>query len=848
MESQSGGLDSTSVVVLTLNSGEVYIIITLPTRSDSQLIYIDPCTGSLCYNGKWGKDVFNAEQEAINHAISHKNNVISTIFARALLGYAALGNCGLILVATKVACSVPDLPGGGCVYTVVESQWIRVSLHNAEVNGRGELKNIDELMEVDIDGNYYFCETRDVTRPFPSRMTVEDGDDEFVWNEWLSSPFKRLGLQRHCVTLLQGFVECREFGLLEGQQEGIVALIARRSRLHPGTRYLARGLNSCSGAGNEVECEQLVWVPKKAGNSVPFATYIWRRGTIPIWWGAQLKKITSTEAKIYVADHQPYKGATQYYQRLSRRYEAHKNNIVPIYCINLLRNGEGKSEALLVHHFEESLKHVILPYTKITLINYDWHAENKSMGEIHTIEGLWRLVKEATIDVGISEGDYLPTRHRTSNCRGEIITTDEYDGAFCLRASQNGVLRYNCADSLDRTNAASFFGGVQVFVEQCRRLMIPLDAESLEYETSSTPLPHGWEKRADPGTGKSFYIDHNTRITTWHHPCPDKAWKRFDLSFKEFKRSTVLTPLTQLSDLFVIGGDVHATLYTGSKAMHSQILGVFSEGRGKFKQFNAAQSMKITLQRRYKNVVVDSSRQKQLEIFLGMRLFKYLPSVPLTPLHVPSRPPACFLKPVPEIQGCGGDISLLSFKEKSLIWVCPEATDVIELFIYLSEPCRVCELLLTVSHGADDSTFPASVDVRTGRDLDGLKLVLECACIPHCASGTKISIPLSAPKKCDPKLSHLYDFDESDADLDFLTRVIALTFYPAVSGKAPVTLGEIEVLGASIPWKSVFMCEEPALSLIQQAIRQNKSNSNQSGLKQYIEFVKSFMGSQTFLI
>lgn len=26
--------------------------------------------------------------------------------------------------------------------------------------------------------------------------------------------------------------------------------MARRSRLHPGTRYLARGINSCSGTGD----------------------------------------------------------------------------------------------------------------------------------------------------------------------------------------------------------------------------------------------------------------------------------------------------------------------------------------------------------------------------------------------------------------------------------------------------------------------------------------------------------------------------------------------------------------------------------------------------------------------
>ena len=83
------------------------------------------------------------------------------------------------------------------------------------------------------------------------------------------------------------------------------------------------------------------------------------------------------------------------------------------------------------------------------------------------------------------------------------------------------------------------------------------------------PLPPGWEKRSDAVTGKTYYIDHNTRTTTWMHPCPDKPWKRFDMTFEEFKRSTILSPVSQLADLFLLAGDIHATLYTGSKAMHS---------------------------------------------------------------------------------------------------------------------------------------------------------------------------------------------------------------------------------------------------------------------------------------
>lgn len=43
-------------------------------------------------------------------------------------------------------------------------------------------------------------------------------------------------------------------------------------------------------------------------------------------------------------------------------------------------------------------------------------------------------------------------------------------------------------------------------------------------------------------------------------------------------------------------------------------------------------------------------------------------------------------------------------------------------------------------------------------------------------------------------LSLLYDFEEVEGELDFLTRVVALTFYPAVSGRSNLTLGEVEMI------------------------------------------------------
>ncbi|KAL4561231.1 hypothetical protein LXL04_033394 [Taraxacum kok-saghyz] len=800
------GSRNTSVVILTLDTSEVYIIVSLSSRSDTQVIYIDPTTGSLHHDHKPGHDVFTSQEEALTSITNGSKFIIkSTIHAKAILGYAVLGTTSLLLVATKLTASIPFLPGGGCIYTITESKWIKTTLQNPQPQGKGEVKNIQELTELEIDGKHYFCESRDITRPFPSRVSVKSPDEEYVWNGWFSVSFKRIGLDQHCVILLQGFVEYRTFGTL-GQQEGIVALIARRSRLHPGTRYLARGLNSSYSTGNEVECEQLVWVPKRDGQNVPFNTYTWRRGTIPIWWGAELK-MTSAEAVIYVSDRDPYKGSAKYYQRLTKRYDTrntNKTNFVPIVCVNLLRNGEGKSESILVQHFEESLNHIRsngqLPNTKLNLINYDWHTSIRFKGEQQTIQGLWYHLKSPTISIGITEGHYIHSRRHITESNPDndvIVYNDDIIGFFQLHVHQNGVIRYNCADSLDRTNAASYFGALQVFTEQCRRLGIVLDADVAVKQTGS------------PARTRS---------------CNDKAWKRFDMTFEEFKRSTILSPVCLLADLFLIAGDIHATIYTGSKAMHSHILSIFSEEAAKNKQFSVAQNVRITLQRRYNNAVVDSYRQKQLEMFLGLRLFKHLPSVSIQPLHVLSRRSGCLLKPIASIDSSSDDgDSLLSFKQKSLIWISQQAADIIQLFIYLGEPCHVCQLLLTISHGADDSTYPSTVDVRTGRDLDDLKPVLEGASIARCANGTNMVIPIPGPLSDDDlaftrtatipptnktKLPFLYDFQGREGELDLLTRVVVLTFYPSESTTSPVTIGEVEILGISLPWRNMFASEK----------------------------------------
>ncbi len=68
----------------------------------------------------------------------------------------------------------------------------------------------------------------------------------------------------HHVPAPQGSAEGRTLQDAAGQPYG-VALVSRRSRLHPGMRYIARGLNALASPGNEAEVEQLLWTEPSGG-------------------------------------------------------------------------------------------------------------------------------------------------------------------------------------------------------------------------------------------------------------------------------------------------------------------------------------------------------------------------------------------------------------------------------------------------------------------------------------------------------------------------------------------------------------------------------------------------------
>eukprot|EP00884_Botryococcus_braunii_P003715 jgi/Botrbrau1/13344/Bobra.0158s0001.2 len=220
----------------------------------------------------------------------------------------------MLLVATRTR-TAAMLPGGHAVRLVTESRWIQIPLQDFGPNRRlslEEQERVELLPKYTLKGAHYYCETADITRPFPSRYPTDQPSWEFVWNHWLSSSLREANLGTHCPFLLQGVVEMRSFEDMKGRDYHLL-LISRRSCLHPGMRYIARGLNSLASPGNEIECEQVVWASQGGeGDTVQWASHCWRRGTVPIWWGVEIKSGGVGEAAIVVNSDKPYRGTRRY--------------------------------------------------------------------------------------------------------------------------------------------------------------------------------------------------------------------------------------------------------------------------------------------------------------------------------------------------------------------------------------------------------------------------------------------------------------------------------------------------------------------------------------------------------
>lgn len=72
-------------------------------------------------------------------------------------------------------------------------------------------------------------------------------------------------------------------------------------------RYKARGINSIAAAANEIECEQIITL-----QSARWASYVWRRGSVPLRW-SQAVKPNGVGTAIAIEGDRTFSGSRRYF-------------------------------------------------------------------------------------------------------------------------------------------------------------------------------------------------------------------------------------------------------------------------------------------------------------------------------------------------------------------------------------------------------------------------------------------------------------------------------------------------------------------------------------------------------
>eukprot|EP00019_Armaparvus_languidus_P012011 CAMPEP_0168583150 /NCGR_PEP_ID=MMETSP0420-20121227/2395_1 /TAXON_ID=498008 /ORGANISM="Pessonella sp." /LENGTH=592 /DNA_ID=CAMNT_0008617751 /DNA_START=64 /DNA_END=1838 /DNA_ORIENTATION=+ len=305
----------------------------------------------------------------------------------------------------------------------------------------------------------YFCHTHDITRSLKHRSLDEmpdakaiatGADKQFWWNHHLLQPFLDTQAYNWCVPFVKGFFKIVANCSVDGNRKFTFALLSRRSRNRAGTRYNVRGADAQGYVANEVETEQLV-----VSDDGQTMSLLLLRGSIPLRWTQRANIKYKPKPQLQGDIVLMKAGFKRHFERVAAHYGG------PVVAVNLIDTKGG--EKALGDAFE-SLCGELSRDMKLRYIAFDFHKECKGM----RYDKLDNLL--ATVMPDLKAHNYT---HRAQH--GNIL------------AKQQGIIRVNCMDNLDRTNVVQGLIARHVLTAQLRVLgHLPLaKQESLRPETSA---------------------------------------------------------------------------------------------------------------------------------------------------------------------------------------------------------------------------------------------------------------------------------------------------------------------------------------------------------------------------
>ena len=322
-------------------------------------------------------------------------SIISNAFC--IFGCIELVESSYIIIVTKA--TVIAAIHGHQVYTISETNLLPIIYKVRNTMEESRYKSI--LTNFDLaNRGFYFSYTFDLTKSIQQNITDtnhsndDDSDDDsdsvkenqnnrhdkFIWNHFALMLFRkyysdniprpenlvnsktnrensnfpiqskdiqeeRVCMNRWIVPVTHGYMKQKTFASISGDIFKYT-LIARRSRIFAGTRYLRRGVDINGFTANEVETEQIITREKGLNCSYRSSSLVQIRGSIPLYWYHVNLFIPSPDIKINESDY-GYNAAYQHFDMLKESFGDR------ITILNLVRLQNSGRETRIGRAFKE---------------------------------------------------------------------------------------------------------------------------------------------------------------------------------------------------------------------------------------------------------------------------------------------------------------------------------------------------------------------------------------------------------------------------------------------------------------------------------------------------------------
>ncbi|THH19070.1 hypothetical protein EUX98_g8842 [Antrodiella citrinella] len=345
--------------------------------------------------------------------------------------------------------------------------------------------HLQALVRSHLAGGYFlFSYSWDLTRRLQAQWSSIEGDKEkqlwevaderFFWNRFLQSRFIDAtfakgdnDLSPYILPIVYGTFDIRPTKL-NGHYLNL-CLISRRSRHRAGTRYFRRGIDHDGNVANFNETEQILLVntpnaDRGDDDSSVQLSFVQIRGSVPLFW-AEINTLRY-KPDVQIMDSQDTLEATRkHFDQQTAEYG--NSNLV-----NLV-NHKGH-EMPIKEAYEHQMAELDLPNVRYEY--FDFHNECKNM-RWDRISVLLDKIQDDLIKNGYFHLD--STKEKPVKV-------------------QNGVVRTNCMDNLDRTNVAQAAIAKWTLNRQLIALGVLHETDSIEnYEELVKDFREMWSDHAN---------------------------------------------------------------------------------------------------------------------------------------------------------------------------------------------------------------------------------------------------------------------------------------------------------------------------------------------------------------